>query len=213
MSDTTSETGSADAPAEKRVRKPRVTKAAAPASAETSAPAQAGLPLANAPEAPRPAAPAAAAPSAPAAEAPAAHGGDGNEGRESGQGRPQQNNNNNQAVGQQNTAGGQNQGPYQGNQQNNGQGQGNRRDRFRNRRDRDRPARGGGRDDGLPQDNNEQQPFVRTQQANVPEGFPVYSLSDLKRMPAQKLLEIAEQLQISEGVALARKQEDRKSVV
>ncbi|MEN5425008.1 transcription termination factor Rho [Stenotrophomonas pennii] len=209
MSDTTSETGSADAPAEKRVRKPRVTKAAAPASAETSAPAQAGLPLANAPEAPRPTpppAPAAAAPSAPAADAPAANGGDGNEGRESGQGRPQQNNNT-PGGGQQNTAGGQNQGPYQGNQQNNAQGQGNRRDRFRNRRDRDRPARGGGRDDGMPQDNNEQQPFVRTTQPNVPEGFPVYSLSDLKRMPAQKLLEIAEQLQISEGVARARKQD------
>lgn len=210
MSDTTSETGSADAPAEKRVRKPRVTKAAAPASAETSAPAQAGLPLANAPEAPRPTpppAPAAAAPSAPAADAPATNGGDGNEGRESGQGRPQQNNNNTSGGGQQNTAGGQNQGPYQGNQQNNAQGQGNRRDRFRNRRDRDRPARGGGRDDGMPQDNNEQQPFVRTTQPNVPEGFPVYSLSDLKRMPAQKLLEIAEQLQISEGVARARKQD------
>ncbi|WP_349998758.1 transcription termination factor Rho [Stenotrophomonas lacuserhaii] len=209
MSDTTSETGSADAPAEKRVRKPRVTKAAAPASAETSAPAQAGLPLANAPEAPRPTpppAPAAAAPSAPAADAPATNGGDGNEGRESGQGRPQQSNNTS-GGGQQNTAGGQNQGPYQGNQQNNAQGQGNRRDRFRNRRDRDRPARGGGRDDGMPQDNNEQQPFVRTTQPNVPEGFPVYSLSDLKRMPAQKLLEIAEQLQISEGVARARKQD------
>ncbi|HDX0930682.1 TPA: hypothetical protein RNT11_001411, partial [Stenotrophomonas maltophilia] len=52
MSDNTSETGSADAPAEKRVRKPRVSKAAAPAAAETSAaPAQPTLPLAAAPEA------------------------------------------------------------------------------------------------------------------------------------------------------------------
>ena len=41
----------------------------------------------------------------------------------------------------------------------------------------------------------------------VPEGFPQYSLGDLKRMPAHKLLEIAEQLQISEGVARARKQD------
>ena len=207
MSDTTSETGSADAPAEKRVRKPRVSKAVAPAGAETSAPVahQPALPLTQAPQ-PPPASAAAtppsspAAPSAPASESPASSGGDGGEGRESGQPRQPR---------EQNNAGGQNQGPYQGNQhgnnQNNQQGQGNRRDRFRNRRDR--PGRGG-RDDGLPQDNNEQQqPFVRTQQPNVPEGFPVYSLSDLKRMPAQKLLEIAEQLQISEGVARARKQD------
>ncbi len=200
MSDNTSETGSADAPAEKRVRKPRVAKAAAPSAAETSAaPAQPTLPLAAAPEAPAPAA-AAPAPSAPAAEAPASSGGgQGGEGRESGQPR------------QQNPqGGGQNQGqnPYNQNGQQGqgqGQGQGNRRDRFRNRRDRDRNNRF--RDDGLPNDGGEQQPFVPRPHANVPEGFPVYSLSDLKRMPAQKLLEIAEQLQISEGVARARKQD------
>lgn len=198
MSDNTSETGSADAPAEKRVRKPRVSKAAAPAAAETSAaPAQPTLPLAAAPEAPAPAA--APAPSAPAAEAPASSGGgEGSEGRESGQPRQQNH-----------QGGGQNQGqnPYNqnGQQGQQGQGQGNRRDRFRNRRDRDRNNRF--RDDGLPNDGGEQQPFVPRPHANVPEGFPVYSLSDLKRMPAQKLLEIAEQLQISEGVARARKQD------
>ncbi|MEN6681299.1 transcription termination factor Rho [Stenotrophomonas pavanii] len=199
MSDNTSETGSADAPAEKRVRKPRVSKAAAPAAAETSAaPAQPTLPLAAAPEAPAPAA--APAPSAPAAEAPASSGGgEGSEGRESGQPRQQNH-----------QGGGQNQGqnPYNQNGQQGQQGQqgqGNRRDRFRNRRDRDRNNRF--RDDGLPNDGGEQQPFVPRPHANVPEGFPVYSLSDLKRMPAQKLLEIAEQLQISEGVARARKQD------
>ncbi|AWH45249.1 transcription termination factor Rho [Stenotrophomonas sp. ZAC14A_NAIMI4_1] len=197
MSDNTPETGSADAPAEKRVRKPRVSKAAAPAAAETSAaPAQPTLPLAPAPEAPAPAA-AAPAPSAPAAEAPASGGGDGGEGRESGQ-RQQ----NHQGGGQNQ---GQNNNPYNQGGQNGQQGQGNRRDRFRNRRDRDRGGRG--RDDGMPQDGGEQQPFVPRPHANVPEGFPVYSLSDLKRMPAQKLLEIAEQLQISEGVARARKQD------
>ncbi|WP_414492995.1 transcription termination factor Rho [Stenotrophomonas maltophilia] len=199
MSDNTSETGSADAPAEKRVRKPRVSKAAAPAAAETSAaPAQPTLPLAAAPEAPAPAA--APAPSAPAAEAPASSGGgEGGEGRESGQPRQQNN-----------QGGGQNQGqnPYnQNGQQGQGQGQGNRRDRFRNRRDRDRNNNNRFRDDGMPNDGGEQQPFVPRPHANVPEGFPVYSLSDLKRMPAQKLLEIAEQLQISEGVARARKQD------
>lgn len=196
MSDNTSETGSADAPAEKRVRKPRVSKAAAPAAAETSAaPAQPTLPLAAAPEAPAPAA-AAPAPSAPATEAPASGGGEGGEGRESGQ-RQQNHQGGGQHQGQ-----GQNNNPYNQNSQ---QGQGNRRDRFRNRRDRDRNR--GGRDDGMPQDGGEQQPFVPRPHANVPEGFPVYSLSDLKRMPAQKLLEIAEQLQISEGVARARKQD------
>lgn len=196
MSDNTSETGSADAPAEKRVRKPRVSKAAAPAAAETSAaPAQPTLPLAAAPEAPAPAA-AGPAPSAPATEAPASGGGEGGEGRESGQ-RQQNHQGGGQHQGQ-----GQNNNPYN---QNGQQGQGNRRDRFRNRRDRDRNR--GGRDDGMPQDGGEQQPFVPRPHANVPEGFPVYSLSDLKRMPAQKLLEIAEQLQISEGVARARKQD------
>ncbi|KDE88643.1 transcription termination factor Rho [Stenotrophomonas maltophilia] len=196
MSDNTSETGSADAPAEKRVRKPRVSKAAAPAAAETSAaPAQPTLPRAAAPEAPAPAA-AAPAPIAPATEAPASGGGEGGEGRESGQ-RQQNHQGGGQHQGQ-----GQNNNPYN---QNGQQGQGNRRDRFRNRRDRDRNR--GGRDDGMPQDGGEQQPFVPRPHANVPEGFPVYSLSDLKRMPAQKLLEIAEQLQISEGVARARKQD------
>jgi len=199
LSDNTPETGSADAPAEKRVRKPRVSKAAAPAAAETSAaPAQPTLPLAAASETPAPAA-AAPAPSAPAAEAPASGGGEGGEGRESGQ-RQQ-----NHQGGGQNQGQGQNNNPYNQGGQNGQQGQGNRRDRFRNRRDRDRGGRG--RDDGMPQDGGEQQPFVPRPHANVPEGFPVYSLSDLKRMPAQKLLEIAEQLQISEGVARARKQD------
>lgn len=197
MSDNTSETGSADAPAEKRVRKPRVSKAAAPAAAETSAaPAQPTLPLAAAPEAPAPA----PAPSAPAAEAPASSGGgEGGEGRESGQPRQQNH-----------QGGGQNQGqnPYNQNGQQGQGGQGNRRDRFRNRRDRDRDRNNNRfRDDGMPNDGGEQQPFVPRPHANVPEGFPVYSLSDLKRMPAQKLLEIAEQLHISEGVARARKQD------
>ncbi|MBE5269731.1 transcription termination factor Rho [Stenotrophomonas sp. B2] len=194
MSDNTPETGSAEAPAEKRVRKARVTKAAAPAAAETSAPpAQPTLPLAAAPEAPAPAA-AAPAPSAPAAEAPASSGGgEGGEGRESGQPR------------QQNPQGGGQHQHNQNGQQGQGQGQGNRRDRFRNRRDRDRNNRF--RDDGMPNEGGEQQAFVPRVQPTVPEGFPVYSLSDLKRMPAQKLLEIAEQLQISEGVARARKQD------
>jgi transcription termination factor Rho len=83
----------------------------------------------------------------------------------------------------------------------------NRRDRFRNRRDRDRNRDGRPRDDGMPQDDNNNQQFNAQRPANIPEGFPQYSLGDLKRMPAQKLLDIAEQLNISEGVARARKQD------
>src|SRR3546814_12794922 len=37
--------------------------------------------------------------------------------------------------------------------------------------------------------------------------LPQYSLGDLKRMPAHKLLDIAEQLGISDAVARARKQD------
>ncbi len=102
-------------------------------------------------------------------------------------------------------AGGAHEGGQTQREQGQGQGQGNRRDRFRNRRDRnrgDRPRDGGMQDDG---GNGEH--FVPRPHPNVPEGFPQYSLSDLKWMPAAKLLDIAEQLNIHEGVARARKQD------
>ncbi|WP_267100652.1 transcription termination factor Rho [Xanthomonas sacchari] len=211
MSDhTMSEPGSADAPAEKRVRKPRVSKAASGAegAAEHGAPAQPTLPLNPAPapapvqtEAPR----AAATESAPApassggqshggGDAPAQQGGgQAFEGGEPREGREPRDGGNNNRFNNQN----------QNNQQ------GNRRDRFRNRRDRDRNQRGGDRfqDNGLPSDNGGNEPFVPRPHASVPEGFPIYSLSDLKKMPAQKLLDIAEQLNIQDGVARARKQD------
>lgn len=76
----------------------------------------------------------------------------------------------------------------------------NRRERFKNRRERQRYR------DGYP-DDGPQEPFVPRPHPQVPEGFPTYSLSDLKRMPAPKLLDIAEQLQITDGVARARKQD------
>ncbi|MXV10205.1 transcription termination factor Rho [Xanthomonas sp. LMG 8992] len=211
MSDhTMSEPGSADAPAEKRVRKPRVSKAASGAegAAEHGAPAQPNLPLNPAPaqaEAPRAAAPESAP--APAAsggqphgggDAPAHQGGSGqaSEGGEPREGREPRDGGNNNRFNNQNQ-----------NNQNNQQG--NRRDRFRNRRDRDRNQRGGDRfqDNGLPSDNGGNEPFVPRPHASVPEGFPIYSLSDLKKMPAQKLLDIAEQLNIQDGVARARKQD------
>ncbi len=177
MSDTTSETGET---AEKRVRKPRVSKAAAAAATEQQ-------PAAAAPEAPP-------APSVPAssqqppdggsaAPPPAADNGNATPNAEGGEPRDGQQNNR-----------------FNNNNNN------NRRDRFRNRRDRNRERYG--QQSGLPQDgeNNDNQ-FVPRQLPSVPEGFPQYSLSDLKRMPAQKLLDIAEQLNIHEGVARARKQD------
>ena len=91
-------------------------------------------------------------------------------------------------------------------EQREGGGRMSRRERFRNRRDRQRDRH---RDDGLPQDGNgnDYPPQQNRPAPNIPEGFPQYSLGDLKRMPAQKLLEIAEQLNIHEGVARARKQD------
>ncbi|MRH02438.1 transcription termination factor Rho [Xanthomonas sontii] len=214
MSDhTMSEPGSADAPAEKRVRKPRVSKAASGAEGATEhgAPAQPTLPLNPAPapapvqtEAPRAAAPESAP--APAASGGQSHGGgdalaqqgggQASEGGEPREGREPRDGGNNNRFNNQNQ-----------NNQNNQQG--NRRDRFRNRRDRDRNQRGGDRfqDNGLPSDNGGNEPFVPRPHASVPEGFPIYSLSDLKKMPAQKLLDIAEQLNIQDGVARARKQD------
>ncbi|MEL4890674.1 transcription termination factor Rho [Xanthomonas protegens] len=214
MSDhTMSEPGSADAPAEKRVRKPRVSKAASGAegAAEHGAPAQPTLPLNPAPvqaEAPRAAAPESApAPAASSSQnhgggdAPAQQGGgsQASEGGEPREGREPRDGGNNNRFNNQNQ-----------NNQNNQQG--NRRDRFRNRRDRDRGGNGGGgrdrfQDNGLPSDNGGNEPFVPRPHASVPEGFPIYSLSDLKKMPAQKLLDIAEQLNIQDGVARARKQD------
>ena len=80
----------------------------------------------------------------------------------------------------------------------------NRRERFKNRRDRQRERY---RDSGMPDDGGNGENFVPRPHPQVPEGFPTYSLGDLKRMPAPKLLDIAEQLQITDGVARARKQD------
>ena len=197
---TPSETGSTDAPVEKRVRKPRVAKAVESADSGASAPAQPALPLPAAPVAP---APVAAAP-APAPVAPS-HAPAAPTSSNEGQVPAAASAGDNAAQGGQDGGDGNNQQRYgQHNQQGQGQGQGNRRDRFRNRRDRDRNRP---RDDNGMGNEGGNDNFVPRSMPSVPEGFPVYSLSDLKRMPAQKLLEIAEQLQISEGVARARKQD------
>jgi len=173
------------------------------------------------PSAPRPAAasdgaPAASQSGAPAqASAPAHAGGDGG----SPDNGPQQQRSQEQRQGGQQQGNQQQGGNQQGGNQQGANQPGNRRDRFRNRRDRDRGDRGdrgGGdrprdrhRDGGLPQDDggssNEQ--ASRMPPPYIPEGFPQYSLGDLKRMPAHKLFDIAEQLNIHEGVARARKQD------
>ena len=221
MSDTPSDSGDT---AVKRVRKPRVAKATAADSPSSEASAPQAAPRAEAaPPTPGVSQPPLPMPAQPTATPPPAST-DGGQGRQGGQHQHQQNQQQNQGQNQnqQNQGQGQNQGQQnQGQNQGGGhddddqgsdggsrhqhggqqQGQGNRRDRNRNRRDRPRQ-----RDDGLPQDNGNDQAH-RLPPPNIPEGFPQYSLSDLKRMPAQKLLDIAEQLNISEGVARARKQD------
>ncbi|GAA5068378.1 transcription termination factor Rho [Lysobacter panacisoli] len=170
MSDNTPDAGDT---AEKRVRKPRVSKAAdnAPAAVATD----------NAPRAEATApAPAPAPAGEPAASEPRADGASAQGGEGGGQASREN--------------------------RDNPDGRGNRRDRFRNRRDRQRERyrdqSGGMQDDG---GNGEQ--FIARPHPQVPEGFPLYSLGDLKRMPTPKLLDVADQLQIQEGVARARKQD------
>ena len=222
MSDPTNDDG---APAVKRVRKPRVAKTAAdapsmPTMPELAAPTPKPAALkpserkpaeSKAPESkPADAKPAeprqeAASPS-PSEQAPRgnhnpAPRNDGNTGggdnRQSGQA-------DNQGSSQANQQGGEHQRHDGQRNSNNNSNNNNRRDRFKNRRDRqrDRPQDGGMHDDG-----GNGETFVPRPHPQVPEGFPQYSLGDLKRMPAHKLLEIADQLQISEGVARARKQD------
>ncbi|HSD17458.1 MAG TPA: transcription termination factor Rho [Thermomonas sp.] len=203
MSDPTSDAGE---PAEKRVRKTRVAKPAAAKDSLTIPPLESAPAAPPASPAPPPAAP--STPAAPAQRqapppatashathetpAPSAPSAGSNEGGDAGgNAQPQHGQNrHHQQHGQ--------------NNQNGDQQQGNRRDRFKNRRDRnrDRP-----RDQGFPDDSGNGENFVPRPHPQVPEGFPTYSLGDLKRLPAHKLIEIAEQLQISEGVARARKQD------
>ena len=207
MSENTSDADTG-ASAEKRVRKratkTAASKAATPAASEAATPAPAAAPAAATPPAPAPAPAPAAAPAAEAAApAPTAAKPRSDEG-----GNPGQDGNGGGTEARADTSDGQprrdNNAPRQGQGQGQGQdgGRNNRRDRNRNRRDRSR-----GRDrDGLPSDDGNEN-FVPRPNPQVPEGFPTYSLTDLKRMPAHKLLEIAEQLSITDGVARARKQD------
>lgn len=184
MSDQTPDAGEV---AEKRVRKTRVAKAEA-ASTETTpavdAPESARAEAPARDEAParsEPPAPRQDAPAAPAEAAPVA-------------GAPEP------------STSGESTPPQGGGQQQHGEGgRSSRRERFKNRRERQRERQrdGGMQDEGA----GNGEGFVARPHPQVPEGFPQYSLSDLKRMPAPKLVELAEQLNIHEGVARARKQD------
>ena len=82
-----------------------------------------------------------------------------------------------------------------------------RKDRRRGRGSRDRGERQAR--DGMPDDGDDDNVQTTDHRAPVslPPDFPVYSLADLKRMPAHKLLDIAEQLGIGDSVARMRKQD------
>jgi transcription termination factor Rho len=94
-----------------------------------------------------------------------------------------------------------------------------RRDRFRGRNDRyDRNDRNRGQQNNNAEDGGEnagqnpgqvgeRQERYERPMPQLPPDFPTYSLNDLKRMPAHKLLEMAELLNLHEGVARMRKQD------
>ncbi|MBS7457035.1 transcription termination factor Rho [Coralloluteibacterium stylophorae] len=186
----------ADAPPAKtaaRRAEPKADAEAAPAKAPAPAPsAETAAPAAPAAE-PRAAAPAPAKPEPAAAQATA-------------EGAPA-------AAPQQNTPNGANaQGDSGGDGGDAGgdrEERGGRRDRnrrFRDRRERREQQRAERASQGEPS-GDEGERYDPRPAPTLPPDFPAYSLADLKRMPAHKLLEIAEQLNIHEGVARMRKQD------
>ncbi|GIX35989.1 MAG: transcription termination factor Rho [Lysobacteraceae bacterium] len=86
------------------------------------------------------------------------------------------------------------------------EGRGRHRDR-RGRRGRDRDR--GDRDDGPDRGNRDDRPDRGEPMPafQVPPDFPTYSLTDLKRMSAGQLFDIAEQIGLGEAVARMRKQD------
>ncbi|MCX7034085.1 MAG: transcription termination factor Rho [Arenimonas sp.] len=229
MSDIENESGPS---AEKRPRKPRATPAQNTESSAPQAPAPAPV---SAPATER--APAPSQASGGESQGGGQHGGNAGGGQPSGGGQSGGGNEGGNGGGQSgggeggNAGGGQSGGGNAGGEGGQG-GQGgqggeggeggfregrnrNRRDRFRDKRDRfrDRPrdgesgddARGGnggnaGGGGGGGERNDRPMP-------QLPPDFPTYSLNDLKRMPAHKLLEIADKLNLHEGVARMRKQD------
>lgn len=81
----------------------------------------------------------------------------------------------------------------------------NRRDRFQSRNDRHQNRdRNQNRNNHEGEAGEERSPY---QPPQLPADFPNYSLTELKRMPMAKLLEMAEQLNLHEGVARMRRQD------
>jgi transcription termination factor Rho len=104
--------------------------------------------------------------------------------------------------------GGHRQNRFQHHRQNRFRGRNDRYDRNRNQQ------QGAGEEGGensqqqnAGQQNGERQERYERPIPQLPPDFPTYSLNDLKRMPAFKLLEMAEQLNLHEGVARMRKQD------
>ncbi len=207
MSENETETG---VTAEKRVRKPRTV-----VKARADAPADAPAPAAAPPAAERkPAAPAERSEQPRSEEQPR------NDPPRGDQPQREDAQQDDRSQGGQNPQGGQNAqnqnpGGQQGQARDDESGQGrnrHRRDRFRERRDRQggpntgqpRDDAGGAGGDGGAGGNNQNQPYTGPQ---LPPDFPSYSLTELKRMPAHKLLEMAELLNLHEGVARMRKQD------
>jgi transcription termination factor Rho len=171
--------------APKRPRPPRPNKPAAPASA-------ASVPSEAAPGVP----PAVASFAEPTPRAPANRGANGSE--------------DGPEASSASNVGGERQESGGGNDPNR-QGGPRRHGRFRDRQFRDRPQNpnnpnrdGGNREGGNREGGNEP---VDNSVPALPPDFPVYSLSDLKQMPAYQLLDIADKLGVTEGVARMRKQE------
>ncbi len=207
MSENETETG---VTAEKRVRKPRtVVKARADAPADAPAPAAAPPAAERKPPAP-----------AERSEQPRSEEQPRNDPPRGDQPQREDAQQGDRSQGGQNPQGGQNAqnqnpGGQQGQARDDESGQGrnrHRRDRFRERRDRQggpntgqpRDDAGGAGGDGGAGGNNQNQPYTGPQ---LPPDFPSYSLTELKRMPAHKLLEMAELLNLHEGVARMRKQD------
>jgi transcription termination factor Rho len=108
--------------------------------------------------------------------------------------------------------------PNEGGQNQPRHGNNPRRDRFRDRRDRQQGRDQNGPRENQPRENN--QPRGNDNRGNeggeavdnqplpaLPPDFPVYGLTELKKMPAFQLMDIADKLGITEGVARMRKQE------
>ncbi len=210
MSDNENESGPS---AEKRPRKPRATPASAPVPDGPQAPAPASTPE----RAPAPSQASGGEAQGGGQQAHATPRGEGSQGGGNPQGDPPQGGRSDGG-----NAGGDGGQGGQGGEGNPG-GEGgfregrnrNRRDRFRDKRDRprDRPRdgengddAGGGNSGGNGNGNGNAERNDRPL-PQLPPDFPTYSLNDLKRMPAHKLLEIADKLGLHEGVARMRKQD------